>query len=223
MKKWLVLVYCLCRVLALEAQTLDPDLLLIKDRLELVEAYEAKVTFNVDISFINMPTKTANLVYKKGEELTFDSKDFVLIPKKGLDFSLSQLLNEPILTVDRGEETLKGAFYKVVNLIPTTDKSDFSIAKLYLDTKNSRVVAAEISTKKEGVFWIEFGFNNSTQVLPDAVTVQFEVERFRLPINFMGKDTNIDRKEMRTEGSKRGSIYLEINYTNLEIGDRPAK
>ena len=213
MIKIVLLICSIFFVFSIEAQQMDSDLLIIKNRLESVSSYEAEVTFEVDIDFINMPTKTAYMVYNKGEELSFDSDDFVLIPKKGLDFSLSQLMNHPILTVDRGNETFKGVDYKVINVIPTTDKSDFSIAKLYLDLVNNRVGAAEISTKKEGIYWIEFDFNKPSQILPNKVTVQFEVERFSLPINFMGKDTNIDRKQMRSDRPKRGSIYLDINYT----------
>ena len=37
----------------------------------------------------------------------------------------------------------------------------------------------------------------------------------------MGKDTEIDRKEMRTEGAKKGAIYLDILYQNLQV--TPAK
>ena len=217
MIKIVLLIYSILLVISVEAQQMDSDLQLIQQRLEAVRSYEAEVTFEVDIDFINMPTKTAYMVYRKGEKLGFDSNDFVLIPKKGLDFSLSQLLNHPILTVDRGNETFKGVNYKVINVIPTTDKSDFSIAKLYLDLINNRIGAAEISTKKEGMFWIEFNFNKPSQILPNKVTVQFEVERFRLPINFMGKDTDIDRKKMRSDEPKRGSIYLDINYTKVEM------
>ncbi len=217
MKKWLFIGFSLFVLQLVGAQELDTDLKRIMERLESVEAYRAEVTFNVDISFIKMPTKTATLEFVKGKDLKFDSDDFVLIPKKGLDFSLSQLLEAPVFSVNRGNETLNGISYKVVNLIPTTDQSDFSIAKLYLDIEKSRVHAAEISTKKEGVYWIEFGFDSKNNVLPNKVTVQFEVEKFRIPINFMGKDTEIDRKEMRTEGPKKGAIYLDIEYQNLQV------
>lgn len=217
MMKNIFLISFLFIALVGEAQQMDSDLLRIKNRLESITTYSAEVTFSVDIDFINMPVKTARVDYEKGKELRFDSDDFVLIPKKGLDFSLSQLLDEPVITVDRGEENLNGSVYKVVNLIPTTDRSDFSIAKLFLDTKNLRVAAVEISTKKEGIFWVVFDFSQNDAVLPTKVTVQFEVERFRLPLNFMGKDTDINRKQMRSDGPKRGSIFLDINYLDLTM------
>lgn len=217
MKKWLLLGLCVLGIQNLSAQEWDADLKKIQQRLDAVTSYAAEVRFNVDISFINMPTKKAAVEYKKEKGIAFNSEDFVLIPKKGLDFSLSELLKVPLFTVDRGWESLEGVDYKVVNIIPTTDKSDFSIAKLYLDTQNTRIKAAEISTKKEGVYWVNFSFEKAENVLPDQVTVEFEVEKFRLPINFMGKDTDIDRKQMRSDGPKRGAIYIDIDYTQLEL------
>lgn len=216
MKKVLLIIF-FCSVQIGWTQELDPDLKAIMERLETVLAYEAEVTFDVDISFIKMPTKKAILEFHKGDELKFDSDDFILIPKKGLDFSLIQLLEVPVLSVNRGTEVLDGKTYKVVNLIPTSDQSDFAIAKLLLDIQNLRVQAAEISTKKEGVYWIDFDFENANDILPNKVMVEFEVEKFRLPINFMGKDTAIDRKQMRQQGPKKGAIYLAIQYQNLKL------
>ena len=40
-----------------------------------------------------------------------------------------------------------------------------------------------------------------------------EIEKIKIPLNFMGKDTDIDRKKMKAEGLKTGKIYLTIsNY-----------
>jgi len=207
---WLFLI-----TISLSAQELDADLVTIKKKMEQVQSYDAHVTFDVDISFINMPTKKAVVQFVKGKKVTFKSDDFVLIPKKGLDFSLEQLFSEPFFTVDRGEEEWNGKTYKVVNVIPSGNSSDFSIAKLYLDRPNKRIQAFEISTKREGVYMVAFDFLKDSHLLPDKVTVQFEVEKVSLPFNFMGKDTDIDRKEMKENGPKKGAIYLTIDYKNL--------
>jgi hypothetical protein len=213
------IIYCLIFfiTISLQSQELDPDLVMIQKKMEQVQSYDAHVTFNVDISFINMPTKKAVVQYEKGKKISFKSDDFVLIPKKGLDFSMEQLFSEPFFTVDRGDEELNGRTYKVVNVIPTSNKSDFSIAKLYLDRTYKRIQAFEISTKREGVYMVAFDFLKETHLLPDKVTVQFEVEKVSLPFNFMGKDTDIDRKEMKENGPKKGAIYLTIDYKNLVI------
>lgn len=218
MKNFGFLLLTLLVSFTLKSQEIDPDLAVIKERLDRVQSYDAYVTFNVDISFINMPTKEAVVQYKKGSEVTFKSDDFVLIPKKGLDFALDQLFSEPFFTVDRGEEEWRGKDYKIVNVIPTGSKSDFSIAKLFLNRQIKRVEAVEISTKREGVYFVSFDFDKDTSILPDKVKIQFEVEKVTLPFNFMGKDTDIDRKEMKQKGPKEGAIFLTIEYKNLIIG-----
>jgi len=76
-----------------------------------------------------------------------------------------------------------------------------------------RVAETEISTKKDGAYNLKLNYENSTKVLPALVEVSFEIERIKIPINFMGKDTDIDRKKMKAEGVKTGKIYLSIsNY-----------
>lgn len=202
------------------AQEMDSDLMLIKDQLEQVTSYTAQVTFEVDISFINMPKKEATIFFQKGEKLRFDSDDFVLIPKKGLDLSLNQLFDQSFITVDRGMELWEGTNYKVINIIPTDDKADFSIAKLFLDTQNKRIRAFEVSTKNEGIYKVGFQFDANQKILPEKVRVSFELEKVSLPFNFMGKDTDINRKEMRQEGTKEGAIYLSIDYKNITLEER---
>jgi len=198
------------------AQEVDADLVSIQSRLDSIVSYSADVELTVDISFINMPTKYARIMLEEGKEPSFESSDFALLPKRGIDFSMRELFKDAFITVYRGEEELNGSSYKVVNVIPTTRQADFSIATLYLDVERKRIVQAEINTKKEGSFLIEMGFENNRQALPDQVVVSFEVEQLSIPINFMGKDTTIDRKQLREEGPKTGKIYLKMSNYSIQ-------
>lgn len=195
------------------AQEIDPDLLKVKNRLDSITSFSTQLKLEVDISFINMPVKQAKMFYTKGKKVKFSSDDFVMLPKRGLDFSLNSLLEYSFITVDRGIEQRSGKLYKAINIIPTDKRADFSIATLLLDTKLKRVVESEISTKKDGTYSLSFQYNNALTVLPDKVTVNFEIEKINIPINFMGKDTQLDRKKMKAAGAKTGSIYLTMsNY-----------
>ena len=217
MKKVLFLLSVFSGITAL-SQQLDPDLVQVQQRLDSILAYSADVDLTVDISFINMPPKKARIELEEGKEPKFKSSDFALLPKRGIDFSMRELFKDPIITVYRGEEVVNGQQCKVINIIPTTKQADFSIATLYLDTALRRIVQAEINTKKEGSFLIEMGFADPTQPLPNQVTVSFEIEQLSIPINFMGKETTIDRKQLREEGPKTGKIFLKMS--NYEIRTR---
>jgi len=130
------------------SQAIDPDLIRIKDRMDSIQHFTADLKLNIDISFINMPTKQAKMKYQKNKPIKFSSEDFVMIPKRGLDFTLNQLLAYSHITVPRGEEMRHGKKYKAINIIPTDSKADFSIALLLIDVQNRRIAESEISTKK---------------------------------------------------------------------------
>ncbi len=199
--------------IGLSAQEIDADLLKVKNRLDSILSFSTQLKLEVDISFINMPVKKVQMYYAKGKKVKFSTDDFVMLPKRGLDFSLNSLLEYPFITVDRGLEQRGTRTYKAINIIPTDKRADFSIATILIDTKLKRVVESEINTKKDGSYLLNFQYNADSKVLPDKVTVNFEIEKIRIPINFMGKDTQLDRKKMKASGTKTGAIYLTMsNY-----------
>jgi len=210
-QRLILILLCISSLSSL-AQEQDEDLLRIKERLDTVSAFTADLKLDVDISFINMPQKTATVQFEKGEPLSFSSEEFALIPKRGLDFSFQELFKYPFITVDRGMETVSGKELKLVNIIPTDKKADFSIATVYLDLKAERIAVSEISTKKDGTYTLLLDYPTSEAVLPSKVEVQFEMERIRIPLNFMGKDIDVDRKQMRQEEIKTGKIFLTLDY-----------
>ena len=126
--RYLLMLWCLLNIggQKLSAQIVDADLLKIKHRMDSIEMFTANLKLDVDISFINMPTKYAGMTYEKGQPARFSSEDFVMIPKRGLDFTLNKIFEFPIITVDRGTETRDGKQYKAINVIPTDKRADFS-------------------------------------------------------------------------------------------------
>ncbi|UNY97718.1 hypothetical protein MQE36_11550 [Zhouia spongiae] len=198
------------------AQEIDKDLLRVKQRLDSVESFTASIELDVDISFINMPKKYAEISYQKGERIQFESEDFVMVPKRGLDFSFSNLFKYTFITVDRGVEMRNGETYKALNIIPTDKRADFSIAMLLLDTVNNRIAASEINTKKEGTYQLSLFYENKRTPLPEQVEVAFEVERLKIPLSYMGKDVEVDKKSMKKEDIKKGKIYLNIDDYQID-------
>ncbi|WP_457831933.1 hypothetical protein, partial [Staphylococcus aureus] len=73
-----------------------------------IQSFSVDLTLDVDIDFINMPTKKAKMKYTKNKPIRFSSDDFVMLPKRGLDFTLNSLLSYSYITVPRGEEIRNG-------------------------------------------------------------------------------------------------------------------
>jgi len=198
------------------AQQVDPDLLRIKKRMDSVKQFSASLILDLDVPFIKMPTKTAKINYAVGKKMMFSSKDFVMLPKRGLDFSLSEIFRYPFITVDRGLEKRNGRSLKVINIIPTTNQSDLALATLYMDTKAVRIVQSEINTRKEGSYTLLMNYAQLKDILPSNVEATFAIEKLKIPLNFMGKGTTIDRKKMRSMETKTGKIKMQIKDYNIK-------
>lgn len=199
------------------AQEVDSDLLRIKQRMESIEEFTAHLTLDLDISFINMPTKTADMHYRKDKPTKFSSDEFVLIPKRGLDFSMNELLKYSFITVYRGIVERDSSFYKIINVIPTDNKADYAIATLVLDTLNQRIIESEINTKKDGSYILTMQYANEYMILPEIVLVSFEINRIKIPLNYMGKEAEIDKDELKSDGPKTGKIVLRISNYNITL------
>jgi hypothetical protein len=216
MKKLCFVSMFLISVGLISAQEIDNDLLQIKMRMDSIKSFNAQIKLDVDISFINMPTKYGKVRYKQGEATKVTSDDFIMLPKRGLDLTLNEIFEHPFITVNRGEANYNGVVCKVINIIPTTSKSDFSIATLFMDTKAKRIVQSEISTKTEGVFTAYLAYQNYVDALPSAVEVQFAVNSVKIPLRFLGKETEVDRNAIKQEGSKTGKIFLTLTDFQIE-------
>ena len=199
--------------LALSAQGVDEDLLRIKQRLDSVVYFQANLQLETDISFVHMPVKRALMKFEKGKPVQFISTDFVLLPKRGLDFSLQSLFEYRVVTLVRNSSLRTGYTIKEINVIPADKRADFTIATLWINTSLRRVESAEISTSKDGTYVLQMHYHQAPDIFPDRVEVSFEIERIRIPLNFMGKGTQIDKEKLKSEGAKTGKIFMMLsNY-----------
>ena len=140
------------------------------------------------------------------------------MPKRGLDFSLRSLFEYPVVTLVRNTSLKNGYTIKEINVIPADKRADFTIATLLLNTSLRRVESAEISTSKDGTYALQMHYLQPLDIFPDRVEVNLEIERIRIPLNFMGKGTQIDKEKLKSEGSKTGKIFMmlsnyQIRYT----------
>ncbi|SFC68832.1 hypothetical protein SAMN04487907_10783 [Zunongwangia mangrovi] len=212
MKLRIIFLLILMLSVSLQAQEIDKDLLRIKERMEEVLHFTADIVVDVEAPFINMPTKTASMEYNRGENIKFESKDFLIFPKRGLDLTFSELFEHPFINVDRGFKTIDNQNLKVLSVIPKDEKADMAMATLYLDIENDHIILSEITTKNQGSYTLQMQYN-AAEILPDHIEVSFAIENLKIPLNFMGSDTKIDRKAMKSNETNTGTVKLQIkNY-----------
>ena len=196
-------------------QTAEMQVSMVKSRLDSIETFLAAIKLEVDISFITMPNKEAQAAFKKGEDVVITSEDFVLIPKRGLDLSFSELFEYPYMVIDRGAVDETSASLLAISILPSDNKADFSIANLHIDTQKQRITWVEINTKKDGTYTLQLTYPDNKALLPTKLDVSFEMDRIRIPLNFAGSDVSIDRKKMRKTDEKTGKITLTLNYISI--------
>ena len=199
--------------LTTSGQEIDNDLLRVRSRLDSIDFFRADLKLVLDVDFIHMPVKYASIEYRKDKPVKFSSDDFVMIPKRGLDFSFRELFMYPFITVPVGFEEDGGTSLKVLHVIPSDERSDLVMVTMKLDTLNQRVAMAQVNTKEDGTYQLKFSYNTAAQILPETLEISFQIERIRIPFNFIGKDADIDRQKMKQEGDKEGKIFLSMsNY-----------
>ena len=193
------------------AQQVDPGLNRLIERLDSVTRFEARIQMEVDISFVTMPAKVAYVVYEKGGAVQITSEDFVMIPKRGLDLTLQELFRYPFMTLNLGVVDLNGKKCEQIKVIPTTDDADYSIATLWLDPGAVQILKSQISTKKNGVFDIRYGYAGPKELLPSEIRVELEVSGIKIPLRFLGKDARIDRDKQKEQPQEKGAIIIELS------------
>lgn len=199
----------------LSGQEVDPMLISVKERADSIISFQAHVEMEVDISFVNMPVKEAEIRFTKGAPISITSDDFVMIPKRGLDFTLNELYRYPFMTLSLGRVQLEGRDCHLIKIIPTSDASDYSIASLWISPGTLQVLKTQISTKKNGVYDIYYSYSGVREILPSEIKVAFEVSSVKIPLRFLGRDTQIDSDKKEESAQERGAIFLKMSYSDL--------
>ena len=173
-----------------------------------VKSFEADVAIDVDVDFIRIPVKKGRVFYKAPDKFRFRATGFALVPKKGLNFSVMSMLQEPHTALFSGEDE-KNFLIKVV---PMNPESEFVIATLWVDKKAQRINKMNVTTNGQGNYTLEFTYGSMKYDLPVSTSVGFEIQQMDIPMKFIG-NLKVDPKKAgeRTKGS------VQLLYSNFEI------
>ncbi|MCC7318948.1 MAG: hypothetical protein IT219_10485 [Bacteroidales bacterium] len=173
-----------------------------------VKSFEADVAIDVDVDFIRIPVKKGRVFYKAPDKFRFRATGFALVPKKGLNFSVMSMLQEPHTALFSGEDEQN----LLVKVVPTNPESEFVIATLWVDKKEQRINKMNVTTNGQGNYTLEFTYGTMKYDLPIATSVGFEIQQMDIPMKFIG-NLKVDPKKAgeRTKGS------VQLLYSNFEI------
>lgn len=174
----------------------------------LVKSFEADVAIDVDVDFIKIPVKQGRVFYKSPDKFRFRAPGFALIPKRGLNFSVMDMLSGPTTAIYAGADEKN----HILKIVPLSDKADFVLSTFWVDMKNSRISKMEVNTRGKGNFMVEFTYGNIGYDLPETSRVSFDIQPVDIPMNFTGS-FKIDK----TKANERSQGVVFIRYSNYKV------
>lgn len=202
----------ICFLISAPAATAQPDANAIVHEIvrrgNLVRSFEADVIIDVDVDFIKIPVKQGKVFYKAPDKFRFRAPGFALIPKRGLNFSVMEMLSGATTAIYAGNDDK----HHILKIVPLDDKADFVLSTFWVDQKSSRISKMEVNTKGKGNFLVEFTYGNIGYDLPQTSTVVFDVQPVDIPMNFAG---NFKIDKAKSKDRSQGRVY--IRYSNYKV------
>lgn len=192
----------------------------VKEKLALVNDYQADGVMKTDVSFMKVPESKVTIYYKKPDKFKIKKQDGIsIVPKGGGNINLAALFEGNNYTaVPAGKGTFNGAFVTIIKLLPLDEKSDVVVSTLYIDEKDALVKKAIITTRENGTYEMEMQYGKYTnRGLPDTITFLFATKDYKLPKG-LAFDYDAGEQKPKTNtaaGNQKGKI--QISYTNYVI------
>lgn len=198
------------------SQTQSPKTLLenLKNKYSLIKDYQSDIEIKVDVKFINIPVKKAKIFYKYPDKYKFDATGFFMLPKRGLNFSVNELLNYNYTAILVKEEVVDSVLTQVIKIIPLDNETDIVLMTLWIDTTKLLIRKVETNTKNAGSFVMKMTYNNQNYGLPGRVEVSFNIVPLEIPMSFTGV-MKTEVESLDSNKKTRGSVT--ISYSNYKI------
>lgn len=198
----------------------DPGTIIdsVRQKIERIMDYQADIEIEVDVEFIRMPVKHATIYYKQPDRVRFESDEFLMLPKRGFDKQVTDILDEPYSAIYLGREMLEGKENHLLRIVPLGKKPEVVLATWWIDTENYLITRNESTLRKGGNFTVDFIYGDPGIPLPTQMTFSIEVEKFSIPLKFIGKaeGMEIDRDKMKEDS--RGKVYIRFSNYRINQG-----
>lgn len=214
----------ICTILVCTYSTLanrNPNEIMDKVRYQysLVKDFEAEVALKIDISYLKVPEGMGKVFYKYPDKTAFDLKGLNMLPQKGLNSPVAQILTEKNTTpIYGGQAKYNGMTVELIKMIPLEQNSDIALATLWVDERTNTIAKMETTTKKSGTFTAEIQYHNVDKkfYVPKQVFVSFEVPEFKLPKTMTGDfDSKTENRKPSENGKTKGTVTLK--YWNYKV------
>ncbi len=217
MKIFLVSFLIFFDILNLKAQKETPSEIIdhVRKSYERVRNFSAHAEIIVDVKSIKIPDKYATVYFKYPDKYRFKSKSFILVPRKGLNFSINEILQEPAILVSAGSNMIDGNKCYEIKIIPDNERSDIVLASLFIDSTSFLVRRMEVNTKKSGSYDVLLNYSRQDYPVPSRITITFDVDKLKFPLKFMG---DIDTSSSPDTTQQEGKVIIKYSDYKINSG-----
>lgn len=200
------------------AQDVNVILQKVKDKLNLVNDYEASGEMKTQVIFLKVPVASVKIYYKKPEKLKIkNEKGISFIPKGAVSININNVLTNNTFTVlDAGVTKLGNTNVRVIKLLPEDDSNDVVLSTLYIDESNFLILKAKTTTRDNGTYELEMSYGKyAAYGLPDKVIFTFNTKDYKIPKGVTFDYSEDQKKAPDKTKARKGTI--QITYRSYLI------
>ena len=210
--------------LSLFAQAQDINVLVqkVKDKINLVNDYEANGRMKTNVVFLKVPVATVKLYFKKPNRLKIkNEKGISFVPKGAVNINMNNVLSSGKYSVlDAGNDKVGGTVVKVVKLLPEDDNADVVLSTLYIDPVNQVILKTKTTTRDNGTYELEMSYGKHIAYgLPDKIIFSFNTKDYKMPkgVTFDFEDGSQKKTAAEKEKLKNQKGKMEISISGYTI------
>ena len=222
--KTIVLFLCFLQYSPLtRAQDVNALVQKVKDKINLVNDYEASGQMKTNVTFLKVPIATVKIYFKKPNRLKIkNEKGVSFIPKGAVNINMSNVLSTGNYSVlDAGYDKIGSTTVKVVKLLPEDDNADVVLSTLFIDEANLVIRKTKTTTRDNGTYELEMSYGKNTAYgLPDKVIFSFNTKNYKMPkgVTFDFEDGTTAKKDDDKMKNKKGRVEIAFNTYIINKG-----
>lgn len=196
----------------------------LKEKFLTVKDYTVDVRIIVDVDFLKVPVMNAQILYKSPDKTRIKSEDFALLPKEGLNYSPTKLLEGNYTSFFEAEQQLDGQQVYVIKIIPIGSESNVVLSTLWIDKKLMILRKVETATKLNGVFTLKLDYDPklTNYPLPSNLLFSFDASKMSFPKSVTGEIEDDGNTRKNKKKLTKGEVTIKFsNYVvNKGIDDK---
>jgi len=194
----------------------------VKDKINLVNDYEANGRMKTNVVFLKVPVATVKLYFKKPNRLRIkNEKGISFVPKGAVNINMSNVLSSGKYSVlDAGNDKIGNTAVKVVKLLPEDDNADVVLSTLYIDPVNQVILKTKTTTRDNGTYELEMSYGKYIAYgLPDKIIFSFNTKDYKMPkgVTFDFEDGSQKKTAAEKEKLKNQKGKMEIFISGYSI------